>query len=74
MNSQEDESKVVVVKQINFQVEVRDENWLWHLNFGHINFGGLNLLHRKCMVKILPLIEKSDNLYEGCILGKKHRE
>ena len=51
-----------------------DEKWLWHLTFGHLNFGGLNLLHRKGMVKGLPLIEKPDNLCEGCILGKKHRE
>jgi len=25
----------------------KDENWLWHLRFGHLNFGGLNLLSRK---------------------------
>ena len=38
------------------------------------NFGGLNLLHRKGMLKGLPLIEKPDSLCEGCILGKQHRE
>ena len=30
-----------------FQKEVKDENWLWHLRFGHLNFGGLNLLYKK---------------------------
>eukprot|EP00253_Pinus_taeda_P023442 PITA_23442 len=29
---------------------------------------------RKGMVKGLPLIEKPDNICEGCILGKQHRE
>ena len=53
---------------------MKDENWLWHLRFGHLNFGGLNLLHKKGMVKGLPLIEKPDSLCEGCILGKQHRE
>jgi len=74
MNSQEDKRKVVVVTQVNFQAEVKGENWLWHLRFSHLHFGGLNLLHRKCMVKGLPLVEKPNNLCEGCILGKQHRE
>lgn len=52
----------------------KDENWLRHLRFGHLNFGGLKLLSRKGMVRGLPLIEKPDNLCEGCILGKQHRE
>ena len=32
------------------------------------------MLHRKGIVKGLPLIEKPDSLCEGCILGKQHRE
>ena len=74
MNSQENGRKEVVVTQVNFQTEVKDENWLWHLRFGHFNFGGLNFLHRKGMVKGFPLIEKLDSLCEGGILGKKHRD
>ena len=69
MNSQEDERKVAVVTQVNYQAEVKDENWLWHLRFGVLNF-----LHRKGMLKGFPLIEKLDSLCEGCILGKQHRE
>ena len=60
--------------QETFQREEKYETWLWHLGFGHLNFGGLNLLHRKGMVKGLPLIEKPDSLCEGCILGKQHIE
>ena len=62
------------VTQEAFQSVPKDENWLWHLRFGHLKFGGLNLLSRKGMVKGLPLIEKPDNLCEGCIFGKQHRE
>ena len=74
MNSQEDGRKEVAITQVNYQAEVKDENWLWYLRFGHLNFGGLNLLHKKDMVKGLPLIEKPENICEGCILGKQHRE
>ena len=74
MNSQEDARKDAAIIQVNFQAEVKDEKSLWHLRFGHFNFGGLNSLHWKGMVKGLPLIEKPDILCEGCILGKQHRE
>ena len=46
---------------------------MWHFIFGHLNFGGLKLLHIKNMVKI-PLIDKTGRVYEGCIFGKQHRE
>ena len=32
------------------------------------------MLHRKDMVKGLPLIEKPNNICEGCILDKQHKE
>lgn len=65
---------IAAITQEAFQSVPKDENWIWHLRFGHLNFGGLNLLSRKGMVRGLPLIEKPDNLCEGCILGKQHRE
>lgn len=65
--------EITAVTQEAFQSEPKDENWLSHLRFGHLNFGGLNLLSRKGMVRGLPLIEKLDSLCEGCILGKQHR-
>lgn len=65
---------VAALTQEVFQEEVKDEKWLWHLRFGHLNFEGLNLLYRKGMLKGLPLIEKLGSLCEGYILGKQHRE
>eukprot|EP00253_Pinus_taeda_P018864 PITA_18864 len=65
---------IAAVTQEALQSVPKDENWLWHLRFGHLNFGGLNLLRKKGMVRGLPLIEKPNNLCEGCILGKQHRE
>ena len=60
--------------QVAFQTEVRDESWLWHFKFGHLNFGGLKLLHTKNMVKGLPLIDIPERVCEGCIFSKQHRE
>jgi hypothetical protein len=40
-------NEIAAVTQEAFQSVPKDENWLWHLRFGHLNFGGLNLLSRK---------------------------
>ena len=60
--------------QAAFQTEVQDESWLWHFKFGHLNFGGLKLLHTKNMVKGFPLIDKPERVCEGFIFGKQQRE
>ena len=52
----------------------KDASWLWHLRFGHLYFGSLELLHKKEMVKGLPSINQPDQLCEGCLLGKQCRK
>ena len=50
-----------------------DPSWLWHLRFGHLNFGSLEDLSKKKMVRGLPHIHKPNQVCEGCLLGKHHR-
>ncbi|CAN1222821.1 Retrovirus-related Pol polyprotein from transposon TNT 1-94 [Linum grandiflorum] len=52
---------------------VTEDNWLWHLRFGHLNFGGLKLLGQKKMVHGLPIINHPEQLCEGCLVGKQFR-
>ncbi|KAM1744384.1 hypothetical protein ACFX11_011278 [Malus domestica] len=52
----------------------KDISWLWHLRFGHLNFGGLELLSKKEMVRGLPCISHPDQVCEGCLLGKQFRK
>ncbi|TXG70958.1 hypothetical protein EZV62_005893 [Acer yangbiense] len=51
-----------------------DENWLWHMRFGHVNFGSLKQLASRKMVSGLPSINPPDRVCETCVLGKKHRD
>jgi hypothetical protein len=50
-----------------------DESWLWHLRYGHLHFGGLDLLQNKQMVKGLPCIQQPKSSCESCILEKHQR-
>jgi hypothetical protein len=51
-----------------------DEYWLWNLRYGHLHFGGLDLLQKKKMVKGLLCIQQPARSCESYILRKKHRE
>ncbi|RDX82517.1 hypothetical protein CR513_36690, partial [Mucuna pruriens] len=48
-------------------VVVVDQNWFWHIRFGHLNFRSLSLLKKKGMVHGLPSIEPLKELCEGCL-------
>ena len=50
---------------------VKDSSWLWHLRFGHLNFGALKLLGQKDMVYGLPSINQPNKLCEECLVGKQ---
>lgn len=50
-----------------------DESWLWHLRYGHLYFGGLDLLQKKQMVKELPSIQRPMSSCKSCILAKHNR-
>jgi len=41
---------------------------------GHLNFQHLVLLRKNNMVNGIPYIKSDDEIFEGCIFGKQHRE
>ncbi|RVW68890.1 Retrovirus-related Pol polyprotein from transposon TNT 1-94 [Vitis vinifera] len=52
--------------------KVKDLSWLWHLRYGHLNFGGLKTLQQKHMVTGLPQISIPSQVCEECVVGKQH--
>lgn len=57
-----------------FKTCSKNASYLWHLQFWHFNFGGLELLSKTNMVKDLPCINNSNQLCEWCLLGKQFRK
>lgn len=51
-----------------------DLTWNWHIRYGHLNFGRLELLLKKNTMKGLPSINHPNRLCDGCLVGKKFRK
>ena len=53
------------------KVFVKNSSWLWHMSFGHLNFGGLKELGDKKMVLGLPFTDHPEQLCEHFLLANR---
>ncbi|GKE47502.1 retrovirus-related pol polyprotein from transposon TNT 1-94, partial [Tanacetum coccineum] len=52
----------------------KNKSWLWHRRFNHLNFGTINDLVRKDLVRGLPRFKfEKDHLCSACQLGKSKK-
>nr|GEV96255.1 retrovirus-related Pol polyprotein from transposon TNT 1-94 [Tanacetum cinerariifolium] len=52
----------------------KNKSWLWHQRLNHLNFGTINDLARKDLVRGLPRLKfKKDHLCSTCQLGKSKK-
>ncbi|GJW94463.1 retrovirus-related pol polyprotein from transposon TNT 1-94, partial [Tanacetum coccineum] len=52
----------------------KNKSWLWHRRLNHLNFGTLNDLAHKDLVRGLPLLKfDKDHLCSACQLGKSRK-
>ncbi|GJR28999.1 retrovirus-related pol polyprotein from transposon TNT 1-94 [Tanacetum coccineum] len=52
----------------------RNKSWLWHRRLNHLNFGTINDLARKDLVRGLPRLKfEKDHLCSACQLGKSKK-
>ncbi|GJS29976.1 retrovirus-related pol polyprotein from transposon TNT 1-94 [Tanacetum coccineum] len=52
----------------------KNKSWLWHHRLNHLNFGTLNDLARKDLVRGLPWLKfEKDHLCSACQLGKSRK-
>ncbi|CAD6213239.1 unnamed protein product [Miscanthus lutarioriparius] len=50
-----------------------DEAWRWHARFGHMKFTALRNLSCKGMVEGMPIVNRVEQVCDGCVLGEQHR-
>jgi hypothetical protein len=56
------------------KASVNESTLIWHRRMGHLNVNSLKLLQEKEMVLGLPEIKTTNNVCEGCTLGKHCRD
>ncbi|KAD6455048.1 hypothetical protein E3N88_09754 [Mikania micrantha] len=64
---------LTTVKPVCLQAKLDDIAWLWHARLGHVNFHTLEEMGRKETAYGLPKIVHTDQVCEGCIIGKLPR-
>ena len=47
--------------------------WRWHARYGHLNFRALRDLGSRGMVTGMPIVNKAEQICDGCVLGKQRR-
>ncbi|RDX65891.1 hypothetical protein CR513_55403, partial [Mucuna pruriens] len=60
--------------RICLSTQLKDDAWLWHFRFGHLNFGGLKTFRQKEMVASLPNFQIPMKVCEKFVIGKQYRE
>ena len=63
-----------VDKQVCLAARSSGVAWWWHARYGHLGFQGLRELAKKEMVHSLPPIDHIDQVCDGCLSGKQHRQ
>jgi len=53
---------------------ITDQYTLWHYRYGHLSWNGINILQQKKMVDGLPHFKAIQQVCEGCLAGRQHRD
>nr|GEZ82622.1 retrovirus-related Pol polyprotein from transposon TNT 1-94 [Tanacetum cinerariifolium] len=54
---------------------LKTKSWLWHRRLSHLNFGAINHLARRVLVRGLPKLKfKKDHLCSACAMGKSKKK
>lgn len=66
-------AKLQVAEKVCLMTHMTNQNWLWHARCGHLNFQALAKMSKQRMVEGLPEITQTNQVCDGCVVGKQHR-
>ena len=50
-----------------------DTPWLWHARLSHLHFHTMNAMSGRGMVRGMPQVDHTDEICDGCTIGKQRR-
>jgi hypothetical protein len=53
--------------------KINDDAWKCHARFGHLKFRSLRDHGRKGMVTRMPIVERVEQVCDGCVIDKQHQ-
>jgi transposase InsO family protein len=65
--------KLGIGSPVCLMTKLGDTAWRWHARYGHLNFRALRDLGLKQMVEGMPVVDRVEQVCDGCTLGKQHR-
>jgi hypothetical protein len=65
--------EVTIARAVCWAAHAKEDAWLWHARFGHVNFGVLRKMGREELVHGMLVLEQPDQLCDACLAGKHKR-
>jgi hypothetical protein len=65
--------EVTIARPMCWAAYAKEDAWLWHARFGHVNFGALRKMGREELVRGMSLLDQPDQLCDACLAGKHKR-
>jgi len=65
--------EVTIARPVCWAAHAKEDAWLWHARFGHVNFGALRKMGREELVRGMPLLDQPDQLCDAYLAGKHKR-
>jgi hypothetical protein len=62
-----------VARPVCWSAHTKEDAWLWHARFGHVNFGALKKMGREELISGLPVLEQPEQMCDSCLVGKHRR-
>lgn len=64
---------IEATKPVCLLAHAKEDAWLWHMRYGHVNFRSLQTLAAGGMVEGMPKLQQVDQICDGCMIAKQRR-
>jgi transposase InsO family protein len=62
-----------IARPVCWAAHAKEDAWLWHAHFRHLNFGALRKMGRDELVRGMPMLDQPEQMCDSCLVGKHRR-